>query len=210
MKKEAENEGFLDLDGAKSSSVFDAAQLGNGGSLFPGRLSISVEFREWCRERMVQLGGSGDFALIEFLMSLKSRSEIAEYIQEYFTDAPSDKLSSFITEFMKRKEANDNQMKKEKPNKKTKVKSNSGESSMKRNSVDVEAISTSPDGGSDAGLASETSLTKTGSLNKTTTRARDVKPKAKKTVKGQHVPPDMLGFKSNVNLDARYRSGSTG
>eukprot|EP00210_Caulerpa_lentillifera_P001363 g1311.t1 len=217
IKKEAENEGFRDLNGARSSSVFESVYEdngvvgGGGGSLFPGQSSVSVEFCQWCKDSMVQLGGTGDFALIEFLMSLKSRSEIAEYIQEYFTDAPSDKLSSFITEFMKRKDVNDNQMKKEK-SKKTKSKANSGDSSMKRNSVDDEAISTSPDsGGGVGGLASDTStITRTGSVGKPTTRARDVKPKGKKTAKGQHLPPDMLGFKSNVNLDARYRSGSTG
>lgn len=141
--------------------------------MFSGQISISEDFSKWCEQSLIELGGTGDLTLIEFLMSLNSRSEIAEYIQEYFPSAPTVKRSTFISEFLKRKEAHENR---------TQEKTKSS------------------------------TLTRTSSGNKqmTTSRVKESKPKGKKTAKGQHLPPDMLGFKSNVNLDSRYRSGSIG
>lgn len=174
--------------------------------LFSGQLKISQQFREWCRANMVELGGSGDIALIEFLLSLKSRSEIAEYIQEYFKEAPADKLSVFISEFLKRKDADPAQIKKERGGQKPKKKANKTKDSTKtsNDTVELEAVSSS-------GASESQGLDAAGS-GKATSRTREVKskPKAKKQAKGQHIPADMLGFKSNVNFDSLYRGNSNG
>jgi len=172
--------------------------------LFSGQLKISQQFREWCRSNMVEMGGSGDIALIEFLLSLKSRSEIAEYIQEYFKEAPADKLSVFISEFLKRKDADPAQIKKErggqKKKKTTKTKDSTKSSS---DTVELEAVSSS-------GASESHGLEAVGSGKAMRTREVKSKPKAKKQAKGQHVPADMLGFKSNVNFDSLYRGNSNG
>lgn len=173
--------------------------------LFSGQLKISQQFREWCRANMVEMGGSGDIALIEFLLSLKSRSEIAEYIQEYFKEAPPDKLSVFISEFLKRKDSDPAQIKKERGGQKSKKKTSKKDSTKSSsNTVELEAVS--------SGASESHGLEATGSGKAASMRTREVKskPKAKKQAKGQHIPADMLGFKSNVNFDSLYRGNSSG
>ena len=162
---------------------------------------------------MVALGGSGDVALIEFLLSLKSRSEIADYIQEYFKEAPPDKLSVFISEFLKRKDADSSQIKKERGNQKTRKKTSKSKDPTKTisNAVELDTVSsgTSESHGLDApGSGKGTSTT----TMTTTTRAREnkSKPKVKKQAKGQQIPADMLGFKSNVNSGTVYRGNANG
>ena len=165
---------------------------------------------------MVALGGSGDVALIEFLLSLKSRSEIADYIQEYFKEAPPDKLSVFISEFLKRKDADSSQIKKERGNQKTRKKTSKSKDPSKTisNAVELDTVSsgTSESHGLDApGSGKGTSMTTT-TTTTTTTRAREnkSKPKVKKQAKGQQIPADMLGFKSNVNSGTVYRGNPNG
>ena len=63
--------------------------------------TMSAEFESWCRKQMMILTGSEDMTLMQFLMSLVSPGEIAEYIREYLGEKPS--ISSFTAEFIKRK-----------------------------------------------------------------------------------------------------------
>eukprot|EP00210_Caulerpa_lentillifera_P008585 g8189.t1 len=164
-----QEEGFWNLDGPTGQS--------KDVRLFTDQSSISPEFSKWCIENLVQLGGTGDLTLIEFLMTLNNGLEIAEYIKAYFPTAPTGRLANFISEFLKRKDVHET------------CKEKSGKTK-------------NPD------PMTNDDAQKSGSTGKTTTRTKEVKPRGKKTVKGQHLPPDMLGFKSNVNLGTRYRSGS--
>lgn len=149
---------------------------------------------------MIELGGSGDIALIEFLVSLESRSEIAEYIEDNFKHAPQDKVSVFITEFLKRKDGDPAQIKKESGSHKSKKKTKTKDPKS-INSVELEAVSSG---------ASESHGLETGTSKALRARDGKSKPKAKKQAKGQHIPADMLGFKSNVNFDSLYRGNSNG
>jgi len=62
---------------------------------------LSGPFKEWCSEQMKSLQGTEDVALCEFLMSLESNSEAAEYVTLYLGSSP--QVSAFCTEFLKRK-----------------------------------------------------------------------------------------------------------
>ena len=68
----------------------------NGGSGL-----LSGLFKEWCSEQMKSLQGTEDVALCEFLMSLESNSEAAEYVTLYL--GSSSQVSAFCAEFLKRK-----------------------------------------------------------------------------------------------------------
>ena len=61
---------------------------------------LSPDFRDWCRSQLLDLTGSTDLALIEFLMTLASRSEVAEYVQLYL--GTSERVAAFTTEFLDR------------------------------------------------------------------------------------------------------------
>jgi len=82
--------------GAKDSGRPSALE-NSGASGVP----MTPEFRDWCESQMSKLTGDDDLTLIEFLMSLDSSGEIAEYIKTYLGATPV--VSSFITEFIRRK-----------------------------------------------------------------------------------------------------------
>lgn len=79
-------------DGAGGDSL-----LGSEGS------SLSPEFRDWCHAELLDITGSSDLSLVEFLMTLASRSEVAEYIQLYL--GQSERIASFTASFLDRKYA---------------------------------------------------------------------------------------------------------
>lgn len=62
---------------------------------------LAGEFRTWCTEQMKALTGSADVTLCEFLMTVESNSEIADYIAAYLGSAPA--VATFSSEFIKRK-----------------------------------------------------------------------------------------------------------
>lgn len=59
------------------------------------------DFRAWCAEQMAVLTGSTDVTLCEFLMTVESNSEIADYVAAYLGTKPA--AATFSTEFIKRK-----------------------------------------------------------------------------------------------------------
>lgn len=62
---------------------------------------LTGAFRMWCAEQMQQLMGSRDVTLCEFLMTLESNFEVAEYVATYMGETPA--AATFSSEFLKRK-----------------------------------------------------------------------------------------------------------
>eukprot|EP01026_Neomeris_dumetosa_P048415 TRINITY_DN4190_c0_g1_i3.p1 TRINITY_DN4190_c0_g1~~TRINITY_DN4190_c0_g1_i3.p1 ORF type:complete len:202 (-),score=42.69 TRINITY_DN4190_c0_g1_i3:176-781(-) len=62
---------------------------------------LNDEFKSWCRQKMLELSGNDDLTLIEFLLTVQSNSEVAEYCSEYLGKEP--KVSAFVSEFLKRR-----------------------------------------------------------------------------------------------------------
>ncbi|GIL80796.1 hypothetical protein Vretimale_9093 [Volvox reticuliferus] len=71
--------------------------------LFDGEIQMSAEFRNWCRAKMVEFFGNDDLSLVHFLLSVNSRSEVADYCQMYMRGKPN--VSTFVADFLKRKDA---------------------------------------------------------------------------------------------------------
>ncbi len=53
-----------------------------------GDLTLTNDFRDWCRGEMTRFFGNADLTLIEFLMDVSVRSEVADYCQAYMGDKP--------------------------------------------------------------------------------------------------------------------------
>uniref|UniRef100_A0A7S1SLK9 GYF domain-containing protein n=1 Tax=Tetraselmis chuii TaxID=63592 RepID=A0A7S1SLK9_9CHLO len=68
-----------------------------------GLAARSPAFIDWCKEQMQALTGKTDLTLIEFLLTLASGGEVAEYTQMYL--GSSAKVSAFTAEFIRRKYA---------------------------------------------------------------------------------------------------------
>lgn len=65
------------------------------------QVSLSPEFTVWCQDQMKNLTGSEDITLCEFLMTVDSNSEVADYVAAYLGTAPG--AATFSAEFLKRK-----------------------------------------------------------------------------------------------------------
>jgi flagellar biosynthesis component FlhA len=65
------------------------------------QVSLSPEFTAWCQDQMKNLTGSDDITLCEFLMTVDSNSEVADYVAAYLGTAPG--AATFSAEFLKRK-----------------------------------------------------------------------------------------------------------
>jgi len=63
--------------------------------------ALSAAFRVWCADQMEKLIGSRDVTLCEFLMTVESNSEVAEYVATYLGGTPAS--ATFSAEFLKRK-----------------------------------------------------------------------------------------------------------
>ncbi|EFJ40027.1 hypothetical protein VOLCADRAFT_108378 [Volvox carteri f. nagariensis] len=93
---------------ATSTSYAPAAMASNPGGddsagLFDGEIQMSAEFRNWCRSKMVEFFGNDDLSLVHFLLTVNSRSEVADYCQVYMRGKPN--VSTFVADFLKRKDA---------------------------------------------------------------------------------------------------------
>lgn len=152
---------------------------------------------------MMHLAGSDDMALVEFLLSLKGRTEVVEYIQEYFKKAPKENVANFTKQFMSRKDADREQLrremmehgkrKKDKPGAETGGNVQQESRSRDREGVKSGAQVTSTDAGGWEKVGKNKNV-------------KQVKPsKGKKPAKGQHMPVELLGFRSNVNFDVLYK-----
>ncbi|KAL4426106.1 hypothetical protein ABPG77_002692 [Micractinium sp. CCAP 211/92] len=82
------------MDSADAAAVAEA--MGETGSS-----ALAGAFRVWCQEQMRELTGSADVTLCEFLLTVESNSELAEYCTLYLGSSPA--VARFAAEFMKRK-----------------------------------------------------------------------------------------------------------
>ncbi|GIL65791.1 hypothetical protein Vafri_19417 [Volvox africanus] len=90
-----------------STSYSPAAAAAPSGDdstgLFDGEIQMSAEFQNWCRAKMVEFFGNDDLSLVHFLLSVNTRSEVADYCQMYMRGKPN--VSTFVADFLKRKDA---------------------------------------------------------------------------------------------------------
>mmetsp|Transcript_5183 Transcript_5183/g.15503 ORF Transcript_5183/g.15503 Transcript_5183/m.15503 type:complete len:1200 (+) Transcript_5183:216-3815(+) len=82
---------------AKKTEAPPAAQ--EGTNAFGARMS--VEFTKWCQQEMRKITGSSDITLPEFLFTLKTPSEVQEYVYEYL--GSNSKTQAFADEFIRRR-----------------------------------------------------------------------------------------------------------
>lgn len=87
-------EGKQQEESVPSLSLADIPSISEGPAL-------AGEFREWCEQQMKSLTGSEEVTLCEFLMSVESNSEVADYIAAYLGATPA--AASFSAEFLRRK-----------------------------------------------------------------------------------------------------------
>lgn len=62
-------------------------------------VNLGPEFAAWCRGRLKELRGDDDLTLVQFLMTVASNAEIAEYLTEYLGRTAA--VSAFSNEFIK-------------------------------------------------------------------------------------------------------------
>ena len=60
------------------SSAPEAPPVSDNVVLMIGDSALSSEFRDWCRDQLVKLNGSDDLSLVEVVLSMASRSEVAD------------------------------------------------------------------------------------------------------------------------------------
>ena len=61
--------------------------------------SLSPEFANWCKIHLRKLrNGDDDLTLVQYLMTVSSNAEIAEYMTEYLGKTPA--VSTFSKEFI--------------------------------------------------------------------------------------------------------------
>lgn len=61
---------------------------------------LSPEFASWCKAQLRALrNGDDDLTLVQFLMTVGSNAEVAEYLTEYLGRTPA--VSAFSNEFIK-------------------------------------------------------------------------------------------------------------
>ncbi|KAF5828252.1 hypothetical protein DUNSADRAFT_17891 [Dunaliella salina] len=88
---------------AAPPSASSGAQSGGGPPLMAGDVVLSSEFQGWCRNEMLRFFGHTDLSLVEVLVTLPSRSEVADYCSMFMEGKPG--VSTFVAEFLKRKDA---------------------------------------------------------------------------------------------------------
>ncbi|GAX81305.1 hypothetical protein CEUSTIGMA_g8736.t1 [Chlamydomonas eustigma] len=68
-----------------------------------GDIPLSRDFKDWCREQLKRLINSEDFGLIDVLLAIESRSEVADMCQMVMGNKTG--IGAFVAEFLKRKDA---------------------------------------------------------------------------------------------------------
>lgn len=153
---------------------------------------------------MKELTGNDDMALIEFLLSLRGRMEVVEYIQEYFKTAPKEQVAEFTKNFMLRKENDGVQIRREEQQmeqrrQQVQVPGQVGVP-MLMDTMDTDLQSQAPMEMQGTGEVQGTGW------EKVKNKGNKGKAKGKKgQLKGQQVPAEMLGFRSNMNFDVLYQ-----
>eukprot|EP00803_Ostreobium_quekettii_P005634 evm.model.scf_668EXC.4 EVM.evm.TU.scf_668EXC.4 scf_668EXC:28584-29522(+) len=174
--------------------------VGESG-LFMGQFKISQSFRGWCQQQMKELTGNDDMALVEFLLSLKGRMEVVEYIQEYFKGAPKERVTKFTREFMVRKENDGTAIRKEEQEMQRRLQSarTQPQGRVEDSTMRAQARPEASGGaeGSQAGHGAGWERVKGNKGNKAKAKAKKGQPK------GQQVPAELLGFRSNFDVLAR-------
>lgn len=156
----------------------DLSALGDGGSS-----SLAGPFRLWCMEQMQELTGSRDVTLCEFLMTVESNSEVAEYVSTYLGATAT--AAKFSAEFLKRKLAE--QAVSGKKSRKARAKATAAAAAL--SGAGKPASGKATVGGGDAAAASWAQV----GAGETLVTGK----KAKK--KGQKVDTALLGFGSGTN-----------
>lgn len=172
-----------------------------------GQFRISQSFRDWCQRQMKELTGNDDMALVEFLLSLKGRMEVVEYIQAYFKSAPKERVAEFTREFMVRKENDGNTMREE-HDEQRRMQNVWGQSQgstppvanftndsdpLTQTASEVQLVAEGQQGGQAPGWEK----VKGNKGNKGKAKVKKGQPK------GQQVPAELLGFRSNFDVLGR-------
>uniref|UniRef100_A0A7S3VRX4 GYF domain-containing protein n=2 Tax=Dunaliella tertiolecta TaxID=3047 RepID=A0A7S3VRX4_DUNTE len=89
--------------GAPAVAPQSALSAQSGPPLMAGDVVLSSEFQGWCRNEMLRFFGHTDLSLVEVLVTLPSRSEVADYCSMFMEGKPG--VSTFVAEFLKRKDA---------------------------------------------------------------------------------------------------------
>lgn len=165
-----------------------AAAAGGGGVAGvtdgSGSSALCGPFRSWCVEQMQELTNSSDVTLCEFLMTVESNSEVAEYVSTYLGATPT--AAKFTAEFLKRKLAE--QASTGKKSRKARAKANAVAAALANGGASAAAGGKAQSGPAGAGDESDTSWAHVSDVG------------AKKTKKkGQKVDSMMLGFASGTN-----------
>lgn len=75
-------------------------QVSNDTQAEDGFESLSPEFANWCKIHLRQLrDGDDDLTLVQYLMTVASNAEVAEYMTEYLGKTAA--VSAFSNEFIK-------------------------------------------------------------------------------------------------------------
>eukprot|EP00803_Ostreobium_quekettii_P005659 evm.model.scf_609.1 EVM.evm.TU.scf_609.1 scf_609:7106-12999(+) len=178
------------------------------GGLFGGQFKISQSFRDWCQRQMKELTGNDDMALVEFLLSLKGRMEVVEYIQEYFKGAPKERVAEFTREFMVRKENDGTTIRREEHDGHRRMQNVRGQPQGSGapmvgfgNDSDLQTQTASEAQvvaeGQQGGQAPGWEKVKGNKGNKAKAKVKKGQPK------GHQVPAELLGFRSNFDVLAR-------
>lgn len=65
-----------------------SAATASGPPLMAGDVVLSSEFQGWCRAEMQRFFGHTDLSLVEVLVTLPSRSEVADYCSMFMEGKP--------------------------------------------------------------------------------------------------------------------------
>ncbi|CAD7702039.1 unnamed protein product [Ostreobium quekettii] len=196
----------VEAQGCKSAAP-QPGVVGEGG-LFGGQFKISQSFRDWCQRQMKELTGNDDMALVEFLLSLKGRMEVVEYIQEYFKGAPKERVAEFTREFMVRKENDGTTIRREEHDGHRRMQNVRGQPQGSGapmvgfgNDSDLQTQTASEAQvvaeGQQGGQAPGWEKVKGNKGNKAKAKVKKGQPK------GHQVPAELLGFRSNFDVLAR-------
>jgi hypothetical protein len=187
---------FIPPSDEDMAAIAAAAAGGNvegGGSDGSSSSALCGPFRSWCVEQMQELTNSSDVTLCEFLMTVESNSEVAEYVSTYLGATPT--AAKFTAEFLKLKLAE--QASTGKKSRKARAKANAVAAALANGGTSAAAAAAA----AAAGKAKDGSASgSAGDDGRDASWAQVNDAGAKKAKKkGQKADPVMLGFASGTN-----------
>ncbi len=169
------------------AAILAAAAGESGAGDSTGSSALSGPFRSWCVEQMQELTGSTDVTLCEFLMTVESNSEVAEYVSTYLGATPT--AAKFTAEFLKLKLAE--QASSGKKSRKARAKANAAAAALANGGASAAAGKAGGKSGAGGGTGDDEADASWAQVSDAASK------KAKK--KGQKVDSVMLGFASGTN-----------